>query len=238
MGINTILKMNDWFREAIRELKRKEIIERNEDIVKATGFTKSAISNYINGNMKASKNFITKFTGVYKIHLSRPYFEDSDNNKFVQDVVSVPASDFMEVPVLRIEAQAGYFKGHADIEIEKEMDTMLIPTEYDKGHYLVVEVQGDSMNDGTFKTLGEKDKVLVKELPKEFWKTKLHIKKHVWVIVHKDGVVFKEIKKHDVEKGIITLHSWNNYYKDYDVNLRDVYKLFYLKKLVERVISF
>jgi phage repressor protein C with HTH and peptisase S24 domain len=41
-----------------------------------------------------------------------------------------------------------------------------------------------------------------------------------------DGLVVKQIEAHDVANGIITLHSLNPLYEDYDVKLEDVAVLF------------
>lgn len=154
------------------------------------------------------------------------------------EAIKTPSDNFMEVPILSIYAQAGYLRGEADISTEAHMDKMLVPKEYEKGHYLVVELQGDSMNDGTDRALKERDKFLVKELSKDMWSYKLQYR--LWVIVHKDGVVFKEIINHDLKKNTITCHSWNPdpIFKDYELHLAEVYRLFYVKKMVERQIVF
>lgn len=81
----------------------------------------------------------------------------------------VEESDFMKVPVLTTYAQAGYLRGEANADDEKRFEIMLVPREYESGHYLVVEIQGDSMNDNSSSALIEGDKVLVKELDKSFW---------------------------------------------------------------------
>jgi len=88
-------------------------------------------------------------------------------------------------------------------------------------------VKGDSMDDGSHESYLERDILLCRNVRKDFWKSKLHINKWDFVIVHKDnGICVKRIIKHDVEKGIITCHSLNDYYEDFDMDLRDVTKIF------------
>jgi hypothetical protein len=146
---------------------------------------------------------------------------------------------FMEVPVLTVYSQAGYLRANADSSYLKGLEKMLVPKEYDKGKYLVVEVTGDSMDDGTRRAICEGDKLLIKELDRSHWKNKLHFRKALFVVCTKEeGVVCKEIIAHDVENGVITCHSWNPLYDDYTVNLQDqVIQLFYVKKMVERRIN-
>ncbi len=153
-------------------------------------------------------------------------------------ITPVDEDSFMEVPVLTILAQAGYLRSNADTEYLKGLEKMLVPKEYDKGKYIVVEINGDSMDDGTRRALCEGDKLLIKELDRSHWRNKLHYRKNLFVVCTKeDGVVCKEITDHNVENGTILCHSWNSIYTDYSVNLIDVLQLFYVKKIVERRIN-
>jgi len=154
-----------------------------------------------------------------------------------QEVIQSPSQDFQMADFLPIEAQAGYLDS-LESQALPELEQMLIPKEFEKGNYLIVEISGDSMNDGSARAIQDGDKLLVKELQKHHWKNKLHYKQYLFIIMSREGVVCKQITGHDVESGELTCHSWNELYKDYTVNLEDVYKLFYVKKIVERRIRF
>ena len=149
----------------------------------------------------------------------------------------VSEQGFQMADFLPIEAQAGYLDG-LESQTVQELDQMLIPKEFEKGSYLIVEISGDSMNDGSARAIQDGDKLLVKELQKHHWKNKLHYKQYLFIIMSREGVVCKQVTGHDIETGQLTCHSWNDLYKDYTVNLEDVYKLFYVKKIVERRIKF
>ncbi len=165
-------------------------------------------------------------------------FSILENERSIE-MTQIQEDMFMEVPVLTIYSQAGYLRGHTDTQYLNRLEKMLVPKEYDKGNYMVVELNGDSMDDGSNRSLCEGDKLLVKELDKVHWQNKLHFKKSLFVICTKEeGCVCKEITEHDIYNGIITCHSWNPIYSDYKVNLNDVIKLFYVKKIVERKIKF
>lgn len=153
------------------------------------------------------------------------------------NVKPVEFDGFMEVSYLPVHAQAGYLTGvtHHHHPETDELPTLLVPKEFEKGRYIVIEVNGDSMDDGTKRAICDRDKLLVKELDRSFWGgAKLDIKNYLFAIVHTEGIVVKQISNYDYDKGEITLHSWNPMYEDFKVLMKDVYQLFYIKKIVER----
>jgi SOS-response transcriptional repressor LexA len=156
---------------------------------------------------------------------------------------AVAVEGFMEVPYLPVHAQAGYLNDISNhvtslSMVEEDLPTILVPKEFEKGRHLVIEVNGDSMDDGTKKSICDGDKLLVKELDRSLWSSKLNFKQYIFTIVHNEGIVIKEITHHDLEKGIITCHSWNPMYDDFRLTLKEVYQLFYVKKIVERKPTF
>lgn len=143
----------------------------------------------------------------------------------------------MQTPVIPYKAYSSYLRGHADPEFYEGLETIPIPVDKThKGKYLIFETGGESMvNITTFemarKSIWPGQKVIGRDLRREHWKYKLHINStECWIIVHRDrGIVLKEIIDHDVDKGIITLHSWNpdkNEHPDYKVSLDDVDQIF------------
>lgn len=157
------------------------------------------------------------------------------NGKPKNEVNPVEFDGFMEVPYLPIHAQAGYLNDISNHHLkEEELPTLLVPKEFEKGKYIVIEVNGDSMDDGSKKSICEGDKLLIKELDCSLWNTKLNYRRYIFAIVHRDGVVVKEITAHNPESGRITCHSWNPIYTDFELDLSDVYQLYYVKKIVDR----
>jgi len=142
------------------------------------------------------------------------------------------------VPLITNIATMGYLSGYSDPEWLEELPKHGITVDHiPRGIYRTFVGRGESMDDGTKRSISNKDKVTGRVIDKQFWKSKLHLHKYqVYIIVHKDGITIKEISHHDVENGIITLHSWNtdkNKYPDRDVDLRDVLQLLNVVK-VER----
>ena len=73
---------------------------------------------------------------------------DTKTNYTKQEVTQAHSQDFQMADFLPIEAQAGYLDG-LESQTVQELDQMLIPKEFEKGSYLIVEISGDSMNDGS-----------------------------------------------------------------------------------------
>jgi SOS-response transcriptional repressor LexA len=135
------------------------------------------------------------------------------------------------VPLISQYAYAGYMAGYDEPEFLENQPQLTVDEDYTKGNYIAIEVKGDSMDDGTRNSICEGDIVVCRELYPEYWKNKFR-KNAVFIIVHRlDGIVLKEIVKQDIEHGVITLHSRNDLYNDYDVELADVVKIFYVKEI-------
>lgn len=164
-------------------------------------------------------------------------FNDS-KQKIKSEIKEVGFDEFMEAEYLPITAQAGYLAGLEDnhpIELKK----MLVPKEFEKGFYKVIEIEGDSMNDGTPRSICDGDKLLLKLVEGgDYLQKKLPYRNHLFIIVSREGIVCKQIVEQDIERGCITCHSFNPLHKDYEVCFEDIQQLFYVKKLVERKIKF
>lgn len=53
----------------VETLKAKRTIKKDVDIVASTGFSKTVVSNYLSGRIKASDNFLDKFEKVYGVDI-------------------------------------------------------------------------------------------------------------------------------------------------------------------------
>lgn len=218
---------------------------------KEIGVASGTVSKALQKDTPISKSLIWKISKRYP-HVSEEWLttgngemflpvEKEKNNK--NEVRAVAHENYMEVPYLPAIAQAGYVSAYTDRLISgtnsnlNEMDTKLVPREYEKGNYLVVEIVGDSMDDGTDRSIAEGDKLLVKELERDAWNYKLNNKRYLFLVATREGVVCKQITDQDVDNKVITCHSFNPVYRDYILNLeQDVLQLFYVKKIVEKQI--
>lgn len=205
----------------------------------------SSIYHILNGRNEISEAFAYKVSKVYPdvdtnwllTGKGQMISLDKEQPQQKPEVKQVSFDDFMEVEYLPAKAQAGYLSSLEDNQ-HLELETILVPSEFEKGNYTVIEIGGNSMDDNSNRSICDGDKLLVKELQDNYTNKLIPFRQFLFVIVSREGVVCKQITNHDVEKGLITCHSFNPTYSDYTIDLRDVYKLFYVKKIVERRIKF
>lgn len=231
MDKNTAIKIMN---EVLSTLDKKA-----SELAKAIDLKRpQAIYDILNPNKKVgiSKNMAEsiclKFPQINKTYLLTG--EGSILNKSIQEeVTQLTVGGVMMVPLVNQYAQAGYMMGWADVAYIETLPKIpwIVDKEY-KGKYISFEVRGDSMDDGMKHSYEQGDILLCREIGCDYWKSRLHF--NAWdafVIVHKtDGIVLKQIVDHDVEKGIITCHSFNPIYPDFTVDLRDIAQLFNVVK--------
>lgn len=137
---------------------------------------------------------------------------------------------WMNVPVVPVTAQAGYTNGYGDAEYIDSLDRMPFPVDRQyKGRYICFEVRGDSMDDGTSQSILDGDFVLAREISRPLWEDyKLHFNKWLAfvIVTREEGIMIKQIIDHDVTNHIITLHSLNPLFHDYQVSLENVLEIY------------
>lgn len=198
-------------------------------IGKETPISMTSVNMYLKGSVPSYEKakILADYFGV-----SVEWLMTGEENKSSSEVQIVD-TNVMMVPLVNQYAHAGYMSGYADEEYVEALPKIpwIVDKEY-KGRYISFEVKGDSMDDGLKHSYEQGDILLCREINPDYWKCKLHI--HQWdafVIVHKtEGIVVKQIIDHDVEKGIITVHSFNPIYEDYKIDLREVAQIFNVVK--------
>lgn len=210
-----------------------------------TGISQATLSRIINKNSKPNASnlkVISEYFNVDQTWLLTGKEYESVNSTLSKNIKSeikeVAFDEFMEAEYLPIKVQAGYLSGleeNKPIELKK----MLVPKEFEKGFYKVIEIEGDSMNDGTPRSICDGDKLLLKQIEGGNYLQKiLPYRNNLFVIVSSEGIVCKQIIDQDLERECIVCHSFNPLHKDYEICFKDIYQLFIVKKLVERKIKF
>lgn len=149
-----------------------------------------------------------------------------------EEVKAVPFDNYMMVEYVDLSTAAGQLSGFGvNVDDLPDYKKKLIPKEFDKGNYLVVQVYGDSMDDGTGISIPDGTDILVKEYILNKGE-KLPIRNNLFVIVSTEGTVFKQIVEHNIEEGYIVCHSYNPKYKDYKIFLSDIVQIFVYRKVV------
>lgn len=140
--------------------------------------------------------------------------------------------DFVQVPLAETKSSAGYALRYNDQEYIEDLPKTHIPKQYDKGNFMVFEVDGDSMDDGTSRAIKHKDRILAQEIDVSDWKN-ITINRYPFIIVYDNSTIIKQIANYDRNNGNITCHSFNPTFKDFQINVDEVRQLFYAIKKVE-----
>ena len=145
--------------------------------------------------------------------------------------------EWVEIPLVPYRARAGVLSGFGDPDWQEGKQTMHVLVDRRlRGDYLIYEVEGDSMDDGTTNSFLEGDFLLCRVLPKSDWQYGIKKRTMTFCVIatEAEGVVLKQVTRHDKAEGVITCHSLNPAYDDYEVNLSDVQAIFYVERLAQR----
>ncbi|WP_443945554.1 LexA family transcriptional regulator [Pedobacter sp. AW1-32] len=173
------------------------------------------------------------------LRLADPYGFDATNEK----IYKLPdESLIMQVPLIKEKAYAGYLVGFGDKEFYDDLETIpLLVDGVHRGSYIAFEVSGWSMvcydTDELADLSIRPGRIAIgRDIPKDKWKYRLHTHTtDTWVIVHRTkGILIKQITRHDVENGLITIHSLNPEFKDEDLDLRDVEQIFSVVQIINK----
>ena len=177
-----------------------------------------AQSGNINENLKQEETILKK--GIEAIGKSKP----------LDSVTPVPNENYMWVEYADLSAAAGQLGG-SDVDTLPETKKRLVPREYENGEYLVIRVDGDSMDDGSKYSIPDGTEILIKKYYLENG-DKLPIRNNLFVINAREGKALKQITEHNVEDGYIVCHSYNSDFKDYKINMEDILEIFIYRKIV------
>ena len=141
---------------------------------------------------------------------------------------------FTLISVVNKLAYASYSQNWDDENFISELQKIPVNVPKD-GIYRAFEVSGDSMTDGTERSINEGDIVICRKLYKEHWKHRFHLKKYQeWIIVHSEnGIMLKSISHQNLNNGDILCTSYNPTENDFKLNLDHVQELYYVKQVIK-----
>lgn len=163
-----------------------------------------------------------------------PIYPDSpevDINKSGNEFIALNNGQLLMLTrVVTVKARAGYLTGFADPEFMEELPIHPVRvSKRHKGRYLSFIAEGDSMTDDSPRAIEAGDTITARLVDKKYYGpgVSLHLKEWSrWIIVSRtEGILVKQIIKHDVDNGILTLHSYNSKYEDQDIRIDDIYQL-------------
>lgn len=164
---------------------------------------------------------LNKISAKYPM-LNIDWIKTGNGNMLVNELNSDAGGDIAFVPLVPQRAYAGYLSGYMDDVYISALPTIPIVKE-GKDKYIAFEVSGNSMDDGSSRAYQDGDIVICKICPDYMIKNNnIHYDGREFIVVHKEGILLKQITQMDLINGRITLHSFNPTYRDLDLNLGDV----------------
>lgn len=235
--------------EFYKDVEQLELRFPVAEISRKTGESKGNVSSILKKARTPSENFLNTFYNKFSASLKNKAKDEVKDlgsakavyeNKSGTEFIELSGGRYiMNTPLITKKAYAGYLAGWGDDEYINELPTH--PIIVDKphlGYYRSFEVSGESMDDGTARAIQEGNIVTGRRIDRSHWKHKLHLNKFSeYIIVSFDGIVVKEIIKHDTENGLITCRSYNpnkEKYPDFDIYLDKVFQIFNVVQVTKK----
>lgn len=204
------------------------------------GETPATVNNWVSGKRNIGMDVINKViaaipnTDINWLLTGEGSMLKSERS----NVTPVEEGHYMMVEYADLRASAGILGG-SDVTQLPETHKRLVPREFDNGNFLIVRVDGDSMDDGTKRSLSDGDEVLIKE-KLDYKIDELPIKKALFVITTREGNVLKQIAEVNMEEGYILCRSFNPdpRFDDFKIHFDDIYQIFIVCKKTQSQISF
>jgi phage repressor protein C with HTH and peptisase S24 domain len=225
-------KFQKWVEEKIKSDKSKPkedrlTVGKAKEIL---GLSNTAYYSLFNSK-NLTRESVDRITSAFGVTEEEIWgVKQKEDKKPKNEITPVAFDDYMMVEYVDLSASAGMLGG-SNVDLLPETKKRLVPKEFEKGNYLVVRVNGDSMVDGTDISIPDGAEILVKEYILENG-NKLPIRGNLFVICSREGNVFKQVVEHNTDLGYIRCRSYNKKYSDYNIPLDDVFQIFIYRKIV------
>jgi len=222
--------------------RRKELGMTQEQLAKELGVNRRRIINYENGEViPESKEKllhiilaanVKKFSEIDSLEVkeSQELISNKNGNIFFEKNGNI----YIEAKLVTVKAFGSYLSDNQDPEFLENLETRIFKADHvGKGNYICFEVQGDSMNGGGINDAPEGAELLCRELGRQHWKDGFRDSQYGWVIVHKETVLFKDIKSFNNETGDMVLSSRSGLpnHGDFTISMNDVMQIW---KVIKR----
>ena len=238
-------------REVLNFLIEEKIVHSQTHFGDLVGVSKGNMSKYLNGQKEPKEDLLSRV--IQSVQPRVPtisgdwlltgegsmLIESTPRPKVESNVTPVRAGElqWVEVPLVPYKACASVLSGFGDPLWQEDKQTMQVLVDQRlRGDYVIYEVYGDSMNDGSAQSFLEGDFLLCRLHPKSDWQYGIKKRSATYCVIatQADGIVLKQVTHHDKAEGTITCHSLNPDYSDYDLKLSEVQALFYVERLAQR----
>ena len=212
------------FRQNLKYLRAKAGLNQAQ-LAEKLGCTRSTYRDYETGRTEPDLALIVKISDYFSISLDKLVRENIENldklsiryrdaasiqsNKLRILSTTVDMAGRENVEVVPVRAKAGYIAGYTDLEFIESLPKMMIPN-LPSGTHRGFEIEGDSMLPVAHGAL-----VIARYVEHA---DELKDDKE-YVIVTRDGIVFKRIRRMNSSMQMI---SFNPFYPPYEVPLEDI----------------
>ena len=243
---------NQRLRLLFEKLIDNKIIHSQAHFGQVTGLDKGNLSRYLNDKKEIGEETLVRVvSSIQRIQpsLNRDWLvygegsmlkSESAAHRVENNVrpILVGEKEWADVPLVPFSARAGALCGFGDPQWLEDKQTMQVLVDSRlKGDYVLFEVEGDSMDDGSRDSFLDGDVLLCRIVPQSDWQYSIKRRRATFCVLATklDGIALKQITKHDRVKQVITCHSLNPAYDDYELALSDVQAIFYVEELNKRV---
>lgn len=196
---------------------------KQKDIAERLGVSAVQVNILMNGRQPFGK--VAAMRWAEEFGLSAIWLMTGEGNMLQSgNEGEVIAPNVYLAPLIGKYAYAGVTHGWGDNEYLDTLPKYPFVVDHDPhGQYYAIEVRGDSMDDGTDRSIKEGSICLCRYISPELYQdASLHYNRWVFAIVTTDGILLKRITHHDINAGTITISSNNPAYADQTIMLDDV----------------
>ena len=243
---------NQRLRLLFEKLIDNKIIHSQAHFGQVAGLDKGNLSKYLNDKKEIGEETLVRVvSSIQRIQpsLNRDWLvygegsmlkSESTAHRVENNVrpILVGEKEWVDVPLVPFSARTGVLCGFGDPQWLEDKQTMQVLVDSRlKGDYVLFEVEGDSMDDGSRDSFLDGDVLLCRIVPQSDWQYSIKRRRATFCVLATklDGIALKQITKHDRVKQVITCHSLNPAYDDYELALSDVQAIFYVEELNKRV---
>ena len=208
---------------------------KTQDIVaRELGMSRSTLNSYENGSVKnPTLEALMGFSKYYKVsidtlvkmdlgklsgfqlsELERGHDVYITGSKLRVLATTVDSGNHENIEAVNVKAKAGYRNGYADPDFIKKLPTFQLPILFNDRKYRMFQIDGDSML----------------PIPNQSWVIGEYVENwhdikngHAYILLtQEDGIVFKVAFNHLRKKKKLELHSLNNEFKPYELEVSEV----------------
>ena len=224
----------------LKQLRRKKKVNQT-DFAQIIGVSLRTVQLYEQKDANIPIKNLTKIAQYFDLTIAELYSYEVNEEEGIYDTERQimkkgyafkqigPKRYVISVALVSAECHQQYVEGHGNAAFLEELaQTSFVVENEEKGNYLSFEIVGNSMDDGSIEGVPDKAIVLGKRFNIENLNRVFTDKSGIWIIVHKGGVLCKEIVAYDEKTRVITCHSYNTSpeYADFEISSAEVVQLF------------